>query len=213
MHTEKHRCVLVDRDGVINRRIEGGYVRSWKEFAFQPRAVEALRLFAKHKFTVLVVSNQSAVGRGLLNTNHLEILTQRFCHEVARRGGNIGRVYYCTHKPADHCNCRKPKPGLLLRALAEHGMAARDTWMIGDALSDMEAAAQAGCRGILVGNEVRTPLDAGAICPEVILGSLFEAAEYVIEKECAAGPLNAQKRITVANQVRAVVGARSAGNA
>jgi len=106
----KKRYVLLDRDGIINRRMPGGYVTSWNQFEFLPRALEALCLLADNGYTALVISNQACVGEGLLSSENLDVITQRFLVEVALSGGNIAQVYYCRHSPQDRCGCRKPRP-------------------------------------------------------------------------------------------------------
>jgi len=141
---------LMDRDGVINLQIADGYVRSWQDFSFLPGALEALRLLAVKGYAVILVSNQAGVGRGLMSHFDLHKITRRMRLEVALAGGNIESVYYCTHKREDSCDCRKPRPGLLLRAIAEHGLCPASTFMVGDSITDMEAAGGAGCHGILL---------------------------------------------------------------
>src|SRR5258707_7564706 len=99
--TKRKHYVLLERDGVINRRGRCGSVKSWEEFEFLPRALDALRLLAENGCTTLIVSNQGAVGQGLLATNDLDAITRRFLLEVALSGGNIEQVYYCLHASAD----------------------------------------------------------------------------------------------------------------
>jgi D-glycero-D-manno-heptose 1,7-bisphosphate phosphatase len=173
------RCVLLDRDGVINRRIPRGYVTSWEQFEFLPRALEALLLLKDAGYAVLVISNQACVGKGLLASHQLDSITKRFLIEVALSGGNISQVYYCTHVAKDHCNCRKPRPGLLLRARIEHGFLPEATYFVGDTRDDVLAAADVGCRPILVGNELS--LQAFSIAEErpLLASSLFEAVEMI----------------------------------
>ena len=86
--------VLLDRDGVINRRIQNGYVTSWERFEFLPGALDALRLLAENDFAALVVSNQACVGKGLITAETLDEITTRFLQEVTRHGGRIHGVYY-----------------------------------------------------------------------------------------------------------------------
>ena len=117
MKTATRRLVMLARDGVINRRIANGYVPGWQEFAFLPGALDALRLLKESGHTVVVVSNQSCVGRGLLSWPELQAITRRMLLEVALAGGAIANVYYCPHEPGDRCECRKPQPGLLRRQL------------------------------------------------------------------------------------------------
>ena len=103
--------VLLDRDGVINRRIIGGYVTCWEEFIFLPRALEGLRLLTEKNYQVAVVSNQAGVGKGLMTAADLQEITHKFIQDVEAHGGRICSVYYCTHRVEDNCSCRKPKPG------------------------------------------------------------------------------------------------------
>jgi D-glycero-D-manno-heptose 1,7-bisphosphate phosphatase len=141
---------LLDRDGIINRRMPGGYVTSWNQFEFLPRALEALRLLADSGYTALVLSNQACVAEGLLSSNDLDAITHRFLLEVALSGGNIAQVYYCRHSAQEECGCRKPRPGLLRRAGVEHRFVPQATFLVGDSPGDLRAADDAGCPMILV---------------------------------------------------------------
>jgi D-glycero-D-manno-heptose 1,7-bisphosphate phosphatase len=177
------RYVLLDRDGVINRRIADGYVTRWKEFEFLPGVLAALRLFRENGYTVLVVSNQSCVGRGLLSRQVLQAITRRMLLEVALAGGAIDNVYYCPHAPGDECSCRKPQPGLLLKAMEEHHVWPAQVYMVGDSESDMEAAARAGCRGLLVqrGTFLRGGNSSGAGAN--VVSDLLEAVDLILRRE------------------------------
>ncbi|HXA81505.1 MAG TPA: HAD family hydrolase [Methylomirabilota bacterium] len=177
------RYVLLDRDGVINRRIADGYVTQWKYFEFLPGVLAALRLFRENGYTALVVSNQSCVGRGLLTWEELQAITRRMLLEVALAGGTIGNVYYCPHAPGDECSCRKPQPGLLLKAIEEHQAWPAQIYMVGDSISDMEAAARAGCRSLLVqrGAFFQDGVIGGA--PSHIVSDLLEAANLIVRRD------------------------------
>lgn len=150
MLDQSQRTVLLDRDGVINGRIVNGYVTRWRDFTFLPGVLSALRLLRENGYRVLVVSNQSCVGRGLLSWGELQSITRRMLLEVALAGGAIEKVYYCPHAPGDACSCRKPQPGLLTKAMEDHQVRPSQIYMVSDAESDMEAAARAGCRSLLV---------------------------------------------------------------
>lgn len=141
--------VLLDRDGVINRE-RADYVKRWSEFSFLPGALDALRRLAVLGRPVLVVTNQSPVGRGLLARAALDEIHRRMRDEVARHGGRIDGVYVCPHRPDQGCDCRKPRPGLLEAAAREWSLALAESVFVGDAVSDWEAARSAGCRSILV---------------------------------------------------------------
>jgi D-glycero-D-manno-heptose 1,7-bisphosphate phosphatase len=183
-----NRCVLLDRDGVINRRIPRGYVTSWEQFEFLPRALNALRLLKDAGYTVLVISNQACVGKGLLAPHQLDSITKRFLIEVALSGGSITQVYYCTHVAEDHCDCRKPRPGLLHRARIEHGFLPEETFFVGDTHDDFLAALEAGCRPILIGTELS--LQAFSIAEEkpLLAASLYEAVEMITAIDSISQP-------------------------
>jgi D-glycero-D-manno-heptose 1,7-bisphosphate phosphatase len=177
--------VLLDRDGVINRRIISGYVTYWEKFVFLPGALEALRLLNENHYGVIVVSNQAGVGKGLMTASDLDEITGRFIAEVEAQGGRILSVYYCTHRAEDGCGCRKPKPGLLRRAQAEYHFDPDRTVLVGDTESDLLAAHAAGCPAIMVsGTPVAAP-EKLPHAPLVTVPNLLAAAEFLIDKpEC-----------------------------
>ncbi|MGA2811945.1 MAG: HAD-IIIA family hydrolase [Candidatus Acidiferrum sp.] len=183
MPTQPQRFVLLDRDGVINRRVLGGFVTSWGQFEFLPRALEALRLLAEHGYASLVISNQACVGKKLLTVSDLEMITHRFMTEVALAGGNIAQVYYCVHLAEDRCSCRKPEPGLIYRAQLDYGFVPRDTFFVGDSLGDVAAAASAGCQSVFVRREAFLERRETAERSLTVASNLYEAAEIVIERQ------------------------------
>jgi histidinol-phosphate phosphatase family protein len=180
MNSVSGRFVLLDRDGVINQRIPGGYVTSWAQFKFLPGVLEALRALANANISVLIVSNQACVGKGLLTSEKLYEITQRLLMEVESNGGKIHGVYYCPHRPDDACNCRKPKPGLLTKAQSEHGFHFEETPLIGDSETDLIAAKSVGCPGILV-TDGAIALSAGlSVSPIAVVKNLSEAVELIV---------------------------------
>jgi len=174
------RYVLLNRDGVINRRIMGGHVTSWQQFEFLPRALEALRILAQNGYAALVISNQPCVGEKLLTTPQLEFITQRFLTEVAVAGGNVQQVYYCVHRPSDHCDCRKPKPGAIHRAQLDYGFVPQVTHFIGDSLEDLQAAASAGCPALLLRRDAFLEPLVAREAPCLVASDLYEAAKMII---------------------------------
>lgn len=139
----------MDRDGVINFN-RPDYVKSWEEFVFYPFAKPALALLAKKDFLVIIVSNQSSIGRGIVKKETVDEINRRMKEEVEKEGGRIDAIYYCPHKPNEGCPCRKPNPGLLLKASEEWQIDLAKSYMIGDAHSDIEAGKRVGCFSILV---------------------------------------------------------------
>jgi histidinol-phosphate phosphatase family protein len=142
-------AIFLDRDGVINRR-RVDHVKSWDEFEFLPEALEGLREITRMGARVVMVTNQSAVGRGMISEADLAAIHERMLSEIAAAGGRIDAVYACLHTPLDGCDCRKPAPGLLLRAAADLGLRIEASVMVGDSASDLQAARAAGCASVLV---------------------------------------------------------------
>lgn len=137
-------AIFLDRDGVINYE-RPGYVKSLREFRFIGGAVEGIKALSGTGMPVIVVTNQSAVGRGLLSRRTLNRIHVHMVSEARSRGGRIASVYYCPHRPEEGCTCRKPKIGMLLKARDSFGLDLKRSWFIGDKQSDERAAAKAGC--------------------------------------------------------------------
>ena len=142
-------AIFLDRDGVINRN-RTDHVKSWAEFEFLPGVLDALRRLAQLDWPVVVISNQAIVGRGLVSRQTIDEIGEQMTSIVWSVGGRIDRVFYCPHRPEEHCECRKPRPGLLLSAAHEMGLDLTRSVFVGDAESDVRAAQVVGCRPVLV---------------------------------------------------------------
>ncbi len=143
------RAVFLDRDGVLIEN-RPDYVRDWSHVQILPRVLDALLGFQREGFKIVVVTNQSAVGRGLLTLQTAQEINDRLVETIKESSGWVDGVYMCPHKPEDQCNCRKPKPGLLLQAAQELSIDLRASWMVGDAWSDLIAGQAAGLRGTIM---------------------------------------------------------------
>ena len=143
------QAVFVDRDGVINRE-RADYVRSWREFVFLPGALEAMTRLAFLGAPVLVLTNQSAIGRGYVSAVTVDDIHARMRAAIAETGGRVDRVYLCPHHPDEGCTCRKPAPGLLFQAAQDYGLDLDRCVFIGDSVTDAMAADAAGAQAILV---------------------------------------------------------------
>ena len=148
------RLVLLDRDGVLN--MDKGYLYRKQDLEWVPGSREALKELAEAGIPVAVVTNQSGVARGYYGEKDVLLLHSWMVAQVRKAGGDIARFYYCPHhkegKVAEYavdCDCRKPKPGMVLRALEELSVAPEDAILIGDSPRDVEAAEAAGVTGYL----------------------------------------------------------------
>lgn len=143
------RAVFLDRDGVINRKApENQYVTAWEQVEFLPGIPEALRLLKQNGFLLIVVTNQSAISRNELTVDVLESIHRKMVEWLAKRGVMIDAIYYCPHDRNGNCQCRKPRPQMLLHAAEEYGIELLESWMVGDSRSDIDAGRAAGCRTI-----------------------------------------------------------------
>lgn len=163
-------AIFLDRDGVINERILGGYVTRWSAFKFSPGIQRAMADLSSLAPPLIVVSNQAGVGKGLMTPAELAEITRQFVTELRNYGARVDAVYYCTHKPEEHCSCRKPAPGLLLQAAQDWRIDLQSSILIGDSPTDLRAAKATRCRTILFG-----PQD-----PENTLASQFEQPDLTV---------------------------------
>lgn len=147
---EKIKALFLDRDGVIN--YDPGYVYRIEDFEFMPGIFEALAGFMTLGYEIFVVTNQSGIGRGYYSEDDFAKLSKYMIDEFKSYGIEIKKIYHCPHTPSDDCNCRKPKPGMILQALNEHNIDPQASLIIGDKPSDLEAARKAGVKsGYLIG--------------------------------------------------------------
>jgi len=148
-------AVFLDRDGLINEPppAEQRYLLHPGEFRLMPGIAEAIALLNQARIPVFVVTNQKGVATGRLTPQTLDAIHARMSQLLAEHGASLQAVYACTHQESDACDCRKPAPGLLLRAAREQGVDLSAAWMIGDQPRDVLAGRAAGCRTLLVGPE------------------------------------------------------------
>ena len=142
-------AVLLDRDGVINEE-RADYVKSWQELQLLPGVLAALRRLAALPVPIAVITNQSAIGRGLVTAATVAAIHTHLSQVVGAAGGRLDGFFVCPHHPTANCDCRKPKPGLLQQAAHHFGFDLTHALFIGDAITDFEAARAAGCHAILV---------------------------------------------------------------
>lgn len=140
------RCLFLDRDGVVNERILDGYVTAWHEFTWRDGAIEALKhLVDAVPLPLVIVTNQSCVGRGLVPVETVVEIQERMRVSLQAAGVPIAAWYCCPHRPEDGCLCRKPLPGMLEACRRDLGVALDRSYLIGDSDSDVQAGKIAGC--------------------------------------------------------------------
>lgn len=161
-------AVFLDRDGVVVKEVH--HLTNIKDLALIPRAGEAIARLNNAGVPTVIVTNQSAVGRGLLTQDELNAIHDEVANLLRREGARIDAFYFCPHHPTEatgvflkNCNCRKPRPGMLLAAAEDLSLDLARSFLIGDKITDLRAGQAAGCSTILVrtgyGHEVETILE------------------------------------------------------
>ncbi len=136
-------AIFLDRDGVIVEN-RANYIRSWADVDIFSQALSALARLKHSPYKIVIVTNQSAVGRGIISRIEAESINTQLVKTIEEAGGRIDGVFMCPHAPEEGCNCRKPQPGLLLEAARELRLEVGKSIMIGDALTDLLAGKRAG---------------------------------------------------------------------
>ena len=139
------RAVFLDRDGVINEDID--YVGTWDRFKFLEGSIEGIKLLNYLGYRIIIVTNQSGIGRGYYSVEDFRKLTTQMLDELSRKGANIDAVFACPHYYSvekKSCDCRKPKPGMISMAIKKYNLSTKLSYLVGDKISDIESANAAG---------------------------------------------------------------------
>ena len=147
----KSKTIFLDRDGVINKE-RSDYVKSISELEIFPNVAKNVELLKNAGFLVVIITNQSAINRGLITHEMVSQIHGSIQNYLKANGTYVDGFFYCPHKPDENCNCRKPKSGLLNKAILELNIDVNSSWMIGDNDSDIEASISIGCKAIKIDN-------------------------------------------------------------
>ncbi len=188
--THTKPAVFLDRDGTINEQM--GYINHLCRFQLLPQVAKAIKELNDANIPVVVVSNQSGLARGYFPETLLDEVHEKMTRQLAEKGAHVDGIYYCPHHPEAKeeqfrvaCNCRKPKPGLVLQAAEDMNLDPRQSFVVGDRWSDIKTAANCGAKSILV----RTGYGRGdeqyigpfqTIQPDYKADDLFEAVRWIL---------------------------------
>lgn len=177
-------ALFLDRDGVINENREQ-HVRCWQDFQFLPGAVQSLATLSRAGFQLVVLTNQSIIGRGLVSWSAVRDIHERMCRAVSRAGGTIADILVCPHPPDAGCACRKPRPGLVLEARRRYCQGESSVHLVGDHLDDVAAAIAGGCHPILVetgrGQQARPEVERQYGARVTYMSSLTGLVEFLVD--------------------------------
>lgn len=177
--------VFLDRDGVINQD-SPDYIKTPDEFHFIPGSPEAVALLNRHGFDVILITNQSLIGRKMAGRETLDRIFAKMNQGIEAAGGRIKDIFYCPHLPDDGCDCRKPLPGLIFQARDRHGIDLARSVMVGDSAKDMDCGRNAGCAKVLLvstgnGEKALAALTAEGTPPDHVGADLAAVARWIVD--------------------------------
>ena len=156
----KQRAIFLDRDGTINKYV--GFLRNINEFELIDGVSEAIKKLNESGYLTIIVTNQPVIARGEVSFDELDEIHNKMETLLGKDGAYIDGLYYCPHHPYEgerpelkvECDCRKPKPGMLLKAAKDFNIDLDESWMVGDGENDVLAGKNAGCKTVLIGNQM-----------------------------------------------------------
>ncbi len=146
-----NRAVFIDRDDTVAKDVP--YCHDPDQFNLYEGVPEAIRRLNEAGFKVIMITNQSGIGRGYFTLDELNAVNSKMCREIEAKGGHLDDIFYCPHTPEDHCSCRKPEIGMGVQAVMKHGINPHRSFMVGDHDKDIEFGKRLGCRSIKVSSE------------------------------------------------------------
>jgi histidinol-phosphate phosphatase family protein len=173
------KAIFFDRDGVIIRKApEGEYIARWEQVQFLQGALDGVSTLYRAGFKIFIVTNQRGVALGKIRLDDLEEIHRRMRATLGEAGASITGIYFCPHAKHDNCSCRKPAPGMLLRASDEHKLDLKRSWMIGDSPGDIAAGNKSGCKTVLISASIAR----GQIDPrsDLVSSDLSSAATQIL---------------------------------
>lgn len=173
-------AVFLDRDGTMNKDVP--YCRRPEDFQLFPATSRAVRLLNERGYKVIVITNQSGVARGYFTEEMLGLIHQEMLKQLAKENARIDAIYYCPHHPDDNCECRKPKPKMILQAARDHNIDLKRSFMVGDKAHDIALGQNVGCRTVLVPSDPAES-ESESCSPDYIAPDLYEAALWIIKQK------------------------------
>ena len=168
-----NRAVFLDRDGTMAKDVH--YCRRPEDFELLPGTAKSVKLLSDHGFKVIVVTNQSGIGRGYFTEETLSLIHEKMKQDLAREDAFVDAIYYCPHHPDDNCDCRKPKPALVLQAARDYDVDLSRSFVIGDLPMDIGLGRAVGAKTILISQEKSSEL-----MPDHVAANLYQAAKWIV---------------------------------
>jgi D-glycero-D-manno-heptose 1,7-bisphosphate phosphatase len=172
------KTIFLDRDGVINKEVN--YLSKIDDFEFIEGVFEACMYFQDLDYKIIIVTNQSGIFRGLYSLTDYKLVTNWMLKQLKKNGIQILDIFYCPHSPTSNCKCRKPKPGMLIKARNKHKIDMKKSWLIGDKENDIIAANNAGIKNTILvksGHKINESQSNA----KYILNSIYQSSQVIID--------------------------------
>lgn len=180
MNINQEWTLFLDRDGVINEQIIGGYVLDFSQFVFVPGAIEALNMLQSSFARIIVLTNQQCVGKAMCRKEDVDEVHRRMLEELSNHGVQVAAVYFCPHRADENCSCRKPQIGLALQAQKDFpAIDFSKSIMVGDALSDMQLGRNCGMKTVFLTKGKTNASDLPLGMADKQFDCLIDFAKYV----------------------------------
>jgi D,D-heptose 1,7-bisphosphate phosphatase len=177
----QNKAVFVDRDGTIN--IDGPYLSDPDKFQMYPGVGEGVSILRKNGYKVIIITNQSGIGRGYFTEDDLSKIHEKMRKEFQRFHTDIDGIYYCPHHPDNNCDCRKPKTKLFEQAIRDHNIDVKKSYMLGDAIQDIEAGKKIGLKTILIPVSSTENIATKKQGPDYIASNFTKAVEWILRTD------------------------------
>lgn len=174
-------AIFLDRDGTIN--IDKDYVHKIEDWEFLPHALEGLQILSQREYKLVIVTNQSGIGRGYYTQHDMEKLHNYVTSLLKEKNIEIAGIYFCPHTPSDKCICRKPETELLKKAAEDLNINISDSYFIGDKTCDIKMGRDSGCKTIMVQTGKGGKDGEYDVIPDFIVHDLYEAAKLIVKGE------------------------------
>lgn len=171
------RAVFLDRDGTVNEN-KSGYISKIEDFVFKPTVIAALKALSKSDFIIIIITNQSGIGRGLFSEGDFKKLNSWMLQKLKENEIRIDKVYYCPHLPDENCTCRKPKIGMLLQAVNDFGISLAQSFLIGDDERDVMMGREANIKTMKLGAKMNSK---NKLEPNIYIKDLSEAVKIILK--------------------------------
>ncbi|MFX1239739.1 MAG: D-glycero-beta-D-manno-heptose 1,7-bisphosphate 7-phosphatase [Promethearchaeota archaeon] len=176
--TSQNKAIFLDRDGVINKEVK--YLSDPKDFKFIKGSIKALKILKLKGFLLIIITNQAGIARGFFTKETLSAIHEKMENILKKNNVQLDDIYYCPHHPkfTGSCDCRKPNPGMILKAQSKYKIDLSESYMVGDTINDIQTGKAANCRTVLVltGYGKKEKKKIGAIAPDMIFKNLKEFA-------------------------------------